>query len=97
LVCEDRIGFPDLSHWHRGAKEGSSWDAFENVSKLNPNLGAPKFAVTPTRHTADQIQAKLRYADVMRKLGQPLQEILRVLDISQDTYYHWSGCQSQPP
>ncbi len=75
----------------RVAGEGSLWGASDNGSKLNPNLGAPKFAVNPMRHTADQIEAKLKYADVMRKSGQPLEEVLRVLGISQDTYYRWGG------
>jgi len=75
----------------RAAGEGSVWGPFDNGSKLNPNLGAPKFAVTPMRHTADQIEAKLKYADAMRTLGQPLEEIWRVLDISEDTYHRWRG------
>ena len=41
------------------------------------------------RHTAEQIVAKLREADVLLGKGMPLEEVMRQLGISDATYYKW--------
>ncbi len=41
------------------------------------------------RHTAEQIIAKLREAEVAQAKGQPLVDVVRKLEISEQTYYRW--------
>ena len=41
------------------------------------------------RHTAEQIIAKLREAEVELAKGQPLAEAVRKLEIAEQTYYRW--------
>jgi transposase-like protein len=41
------------------------------------------------RHTAEQIIAKLREAEVSLAKGQPLAKIVRKLGITEQTYYRW--------
>jgi transposase-like protein len=41
------------------------------------------------RHTAEQIIAKLREAEVLQGKGMSLEEMLRQLGISDATYYKW--------
>ena len=41
------------------------------------------------RHTAEQIIAKLREAEVALAKGQPLVDAVRTLEISEQTYYRW--------
>jgi transposase-like protein len=41
------------------------------------------------RHSPDQILAKLRDADVMLADGQPLAEISKKLEVSEQTYHRW--------
>ncbi len=41
------------------------------------------------RHTAEQIIAKLREAEVALAKGQTLAEVVRKLGISEQTYYRW--------
>ena len=41
------------------------------------------------RHTAEQIIAKLREAEVELAKGQRLAEAVRKLEISEQTYYRW--------
>ena len=41
------------------------------------------------RHTAEQIIAKLRAAEVGLAKGQALAEVVRRLEISEQTYYRW--------
>lgn len=41
------------------------------------------------RHTAEQIIAKLREAEVLQGKGMPLEEVLRQVGISDATYYKW--------
>ncbi len=41
------------------------------------------------RHTAEQIIAKLREAEVALAKGQPLAEVVRTLEIAEQTYYRW--------
>ena len=41
------------------------------------------------RHTAEQIVAKLREADVLLGKGMLLEEVVRQLGISDATYYKW--------
>ena len=41
------------------------------------------------RHSPDQILAKLRDADVMLGDGQPLAEISKKLEVSEQTYHRW--------
>ncbi len=41
------------------------------------------------RHTAEQIIAKLRAAEVALAKGQALAEVVRKLEISEQTYYRW--------
>ena len=41
------------------------------------------------RHTAEQIIAKLREAEVGLATGQPLVEVVRKLEIAEQTYYRW--------
>ena len=41
------------------------------------------------RHTAEQIIAKLREADVELGRGVPVGQICRKLEISEHTYYRW--------
>ncbi len=41
------------------------------------------------RHTAEQIIAKLREAEVELAKGQPLALVVRKLEIAEQTYYRW--------
>ena len=41
------------------------------------------------RHTAEQIIAKLREAEVALAKGQPLALVVRKLEIAEQTYYRW--------
>ncbi len=41
------------------------------------------------RHTAEQIIAKLRQAELGLAKGQALAEVVRKLEISEQTYYRW--------
>ncbi len=41
------------------------------------------------RHTAEQIIAKLREAEVELATGQPLVDVVRKLEIAEQTYYRW--------
>jgi putative transposase len=41
------------------------------------------------RHTAEEIIAKLREAEVLQGKGMPLEEVLRQIGISDATYYKW--------
>ncbi len=41
------------------------------------------------RHTAEQIIAKLREAEVALAKGQPLAAVVRKLEIAEQTYYRW--------
>ncbi len=41
------------------------------------------------RHTGEQIIAKLREAEVALAKGQPLDEVVRRLEIAEQTYYRW--------
>ncbi len=41
------------------------------------------------RHTAEQIIARLREAEVALAKGQPLADVVRKLEISEQTYYRW--------
>ena len=41
------------------------------------------------RHTAEQIIAKLREAELLKAKGMPLEEVLRQVGISDATYYKW--------
>lgn len=41
------------------------------------------------RHTAEQIIAKLREAEVLQGKGMLLEEVLRQIGISDATYYKW--------
>ena len=41
------------------------------------------------RHTAEQIIAKLREAELALAKGQPLVDAVRKLEISEQTYYRW--------
>ena len=41
------------------------------------------------KHTAEQIVAKLREANVLLGKGMPLEEVMRQLGISDATYYKW--------
>ncbi len=41
------------------------------------------------RHTGEQIIAKLREAEVALAKGQPLDEVVRSLEIAEQTYYRW--------
>jgi len=41
------------------------------------------------RHTAEQIIAKLREAEVTLAKGQPLAKVVRKLGITEQTYYRW--------
>jgi len=41
------------------------------------------------RHTAEQIIAKLREAELALGTGQPLVDVVRKLEISEQTYYRW--------
>ena len=42
-----------------------------------------------TRHTAEQIVAKLREAEVQLAKGQKVPEVVRKLGIAEQTYYRW--------
>ncbi len=42
-----------------------------------------------TRHTTDQIIAKLRQADVSLGKGQKVPEVCKSLEITEQTYYRW--------
>ena len=41
------------------------------------------------RHTAEQIIAKLREAELALAKGQPLVDVVRKLEISEQAYYRW--------
>ncbi len=41
------------------------------------------------RHTAEQIIAKLREAELALAKDQPLVDVVRKLEISEQTYYRW--------
>ncbi len=41
------------------------------------------------RHTAEQIISKLREAEVAQAKGQPLVDVVRKLEIAEQTYYRW--------
>ncbi len=41
------------------------------------------------RHSAEQIIAKLREAEVALATGQPLAAVVRKLEIAEQTYYRW--------
>lgn len=41
------------------------------------------------RHTPDQIVAKLKDADALLNLGQPLSQVLQKLEISEASYHRW--------
>ncbi len=41
------------------------------------------------RHTAEQVIVKLREAEVELAKGQPLLDVVRTLEISEQTYYRW--------
>ncbi len=41
------------------------------------------------RHTPEQIIAKLREAEVELAKGRPLAEVMRKLEIAEQTYYRW--------
>ncbi len=41
------------------------------------------------RHTAEQIIAKLREAELALAKGQPLVDVVRKLEIAEQTYYRW--------
>lgn len=41
------------------------------------------------RHTVEQILAKLREAEVALSKGQPVAQVCRGLDITEQTYYRW--------
>ena len=43
------------------------------------------------KHTAEQIVAKLREADVLLGKGMSLEEVMRQLGISDATYYKWKS------
>lgn len=41
------------------------------------------------RHTPEQVIAKLREADVALGRGEPLAQILKSMEVSEQTYYRW--------
>ena len=41
------------------------------------------------RHTADQIVAKLRKADVELGKGKKVPEVCKLLEVTEQTYYRW--------
>ena len=41
------------------------------------------------RHTAEQIIAKLREAEVLQAKGMSIEEVMRQLGVSDATYYKW--------
>ncbi len=41
------------------------------------------------RHTAEQIIAKLREAELALAKGRPLVDVVRKLEVSEQTYYRW--------
>ncbi len=41
------------------------------------------------RHTAEQIIAKLREAEVELAKGQPISKVVRKLGVTEQTYYRW--------
>ena len=41
------------------------------------------------RHTPDQIVAKLKDADALLNLGQPLSQVLQKLEISEASFHRW--------
>ncbi len=45
--------------------------------------------VARKRHTAEQIIAKLRETELALAKGQPLVDVVRKLEISEQTYYRW--------
>jgi putative transposase len=52
-------------------------------------LGRNEGVIGRQRHTAEQVIGKLREAEVQTSKGIPLEEVLRQLGISDDTYYKW--------
>jgi putative transposase len=52
-------------------------------------LGQKEGDMGKQRHTAEQIIAKLREAEVLQGKGMPLEEVLRQVGISDATYYKW--------
>ena len=45
--------------------------------------------MTRTRHSSEQIIAKLREAEVLLGQGQKVPEVCRRLGVTQQTYYRW--------
>jgi putative transposase len=41
------------------------------------------------RHTAEEIVAKLRQVDVLMAQGKPVAEAIRVIGVTEVTYYRW--------
>ena len=41
------------------------------------------------RHTADEIVAKLRQVDVLMAQGKPVAEAVRMIGVTEVTYYRW--------
>jgi putative transposase len=41
------------------------------------------------RHTAEEIVAKLRQVDVLTSQGRPVADAVRVIGVSEVTYYRW--------
>ena len=41
------------------------------------------------RHTAEEIVAKLRQVDVLTSPGRPVADAVRVIGVSEVTYYRW--------
>jgi putative transposase len=41
------------------------------------------------RHTAEEIVAKLRQVDVLTSQGRPVADSVRVIGVSEVTYYRW--------
>lgn len=41
------------------------------------------------RHTAEEIVAKLRQADVLTGQGRPVGEAIRTIGVTEVTYYRW--------
>ncbi len=41
------------------------------------------------RHTADEIVAKLRQVDVLMAQGKPIAEAVRMIGVTEVTYYRW--------
>ena len=49
------------------------------------------------RHTVDQINAKLRRADVELGKGKKVPEVSRLLEVSEHTYYRWRQGHRRAP